>query len=422
MSRMRPKTPIEENNCLSLQQNGIDYALLQITPTGIKKKIFDATREVQAFLSRNEIHDYSSQQPESQEASYKVTCQSFIFDKDRKRRFMWLPSLTVFYRSKTKDGAFRRMNIYRIHSYTKPFDKYAIIASKDKELYLINISKYDIASFAQNSVYNPIRQLIDTYPYTKQEVAQHLRSKLSALQGQWIPAADSDNKKRPNAVGYAIEAALGIPKNSSNAPDYMGIEIKSHRENSSRKGDLFGLFPDWDISRFKEGKGKKIATLFGKPAPEVGHNSLETSFYVNTIANCGLTIIFKQKSSSDKSYVELIQAKQSASNGIRKVQSIAKWRLTDLHDRLLSKHPQTFWITAESDIDEATQKEKFLIKKIVYTKDPDTSAFDRLLADGDIRLDVSVYRRSGSADNYKFVLENEQKKGELLNIVNEWVF
>lgn len=414
---MRPLTTQEDLNCQFLSQKNIDYVLLQVTATGIEKEIFDATKEIRNYLVSNGIHDYSTQQYEgSGGVSHKVLCPSYFIVADNGNQLIKKPTSSVFYRSQTKGGAFTRMYVYRIKVFTSPFEKYALIASKDRELYYINISKIDIANFAQSSVYNPIRELVETYPYTKQQVAALLYNRLYALKGQWIPSASINAN---NAVGYAIEAALQIPRNASNNPDFMGIEIKSHRTSSSRQGDLFSLKPNWGKSNYQS--GRQIATDYGKFDKAVGHHYLETTFQINTIAPCGLTFVFSRKSSPESSFVELIEAVPSNTRGIRKVKSIARWYLIDLYDSLLLKHPQTFWITADSRFNPQTNSEEFLIREIEYTKDPNLAAFDSLMANGGIKLDVSVYRRSGRGDTYKFTVKRTLR-GQLLNAVSSWSF
>ena len=57
-------------------------------------------------------------------------------------------------------------------------------------------------------------------------------------------------------VGYTLETLLGIPANSSKAPDFRGIEIKSARQRSQRSGrtTVFSQVPNWSLSRLKGSK------------------------------------------------------------------------------------------------------------------------------------------------------------------------
>ena len=67
------------------------------------------------------------------------------------------------------------------------------------------------------------------------------------------------------------------------------------------------------------------------------------------------------------------------------------WGLDTLHNRLLEKHNETFWIAADSITIE--NKEHFLYKKVEHTKKPIVSQFDILLDQGIITLDHLIKRK-----------------------------
>jgi hypothetical protein len=71
------------------------------------------------------------------------------------------------------------------------------------------------------------------------------------------------------------------------------------------------------------------------------------------------------------------------------------WQLETLHNRLIEKHNETFWIAADSiQID---GKEHFQYKKVEHTKKPIVSQFDILVEQGVITLDHLIKRKpSGS--------------------------
>jgi hypothetical protein len=58
---LREFTELEQANLESLKWGGHDFAVLELTETGARKSILDATRELRAFLIRQSIHDYSAQ-------------------------------------------------------------------------------------------------------------------------------------------------------------------------------------------------------------------------------------------------------------------------------------------------------------------------------------------------------------------------
>ena len=62
-----------------------------------------------------------------------------------------------------------------------------------------------------------------------------------------------------------------------------------------------------------------------------------------------------------------------------------------LHNRLLEKHNETFWIAADSIT--IGGKEHFHYKKVEHTKKPIVSQFDILLEQGIITLDHLIKRK-----------------------------
>lgn len=75
----------------------------------------------------------------------------------------------------------------------------------------------------------------------------------------------------------------------------------------------------------------------------------------------------------------------------RKVADVAVWRLQTLHKCLLLKHHETFWIEADTRIDEFG-REQFRFNKIEHTRDPIVSHFDILLEQSMITVDLLLGR------------------------------
>lgn len=89
---------------------------------------------------------------------------------------------------------------------------------------------------------------------------------------------------------------------------------------------------------------------------------------------------------------------------------VCKWTLSRLHDRLLAKHRETFWISArEMNVD---GRICFRLESVRHTRAPSHSAFDRLIAHGHITVDHLIKQnQSGS------VVE----KGPLFKIAEQWM-
>lgn len=58
---MRPFTPFEKRNMEYLVNKNIKFTQVQITRTGLKKSIMDATAPMRVYFKENDIHDYALQ-------------------------------------------------------------------------------------------------------------------------------------------------------------------------------------------------------------------------------------------------------------------------------------------------------------------------------------------------------------------------
>ena len=133
---MRPFTPFEKRNMEYLVNKNVKFTQVQITETGLKKSIMDATTPMRTYFKENNIHNYEFQQ---QGPEYKVVVPTHILTE-----FKDIQTSTSLYRPVTKDGD-PRLWIYRLKEATAANDIHAIIALNPHELYVINLTKIDIA-------------------------------------------------------------------------------------------------------------------------------------------------------------------------------------------------------------------------------------------------------------------------------------
>ena len=68
------------------------------------------------------------------------------------------------------------------------------------------------------------------------------------------------------------------------------------------------------------------------------------------------------------------------------------WPLETLHNRLLEKHNETFWISADATFEDGN--EYFHFKKVEHTRKPIVAQFDILLEQGAITVDHLIKRNS----------------------------
>lgn len=213
----------------------------------------------------------------------------------------------------------------------------------------------------------------------------------------WIPAkilADT-------GIGRTIESVLGIEMNDSKNPDYKGIELKSHRDTSKVRNTLFTQSPEWEISRLKSGRA--IVDEYGYIPDGYDHKTLHVTLTASKPNPQGLGLIMQPQ-------LGLLEADEMTVaadvNKIIKVKDVAAWRLTKLHERLLTKHRETFWIDAETRRD--GDREFFRVSEILHTKNPIPAQFDILLDQGLITVDFLLCRRSGG-DTYSFKIKSNAR-------------
>ena len=191
-------------------------------------------------------------------------------------------------------------------------------------------------------------------------------------------------------IGRTIESFLGISMNSDKTPDYKGIELKSHRDKrSSKKNVLFTQTPDWDISSLKS--GRQIVEEYGYYT-EDGMKTYQNTVQCDPPNNQSLFLYVNQPD-------ECLELKAK----LQKVKDVAAWRLMKLHQRLLTKHHETFWIEVENKKDDS--KEYFRYKQIEHTKNPNVGQFDKLIERNIITVDLMLCRPSGHGDTYSFKIK-----------------
>lgn len=96
MIHMRPFTSFEKKNMEYLVNHNIKFTLVQVTATGLKKSILDATTPMRTYFKENKVHDYESQHKGQ---DHKVTVPTHILTG-----FKDIVTQTSLYRPETKDG------------------------------------------------------------------------------------------------------------------------------------------------------------------------------------------------------------------------------------------------------------------------------------------------------------------------------
>lgn len=381
MIHMRDYNAFEASNVEFLVSKQVAYATIQITETGYKKSILDATVPVRAYFVENKIHDYDAQ-PKGQE--HKKIIKSYILTEGE-----IYSTQSSLYRPETKDGD-PRMWVYKLKDFVKPNDIFALLAYK-QSLYIINLSEINIEQVYNSSLENPIRDLINEIYNIKTSVSEELLGKIKDRMSDWIPS----EVMADTGIGRTVETMLGIPMNDSKKADYKGIELKSKRTNSNTTSALFTNSPDWSLSKCKS--GKEIADKYGYLRSNIREKTLQVTVSVLKPNAQGLGLNLNwEKDWLEMNYYNLIEE----NDNYKKLDDISVWKLLTLHERLAEKHHETFWIDVETRISGNT--EEFRVSKIEHTKNPIMSQFDVLLEQGKIKLDLMLSRPSGRGDTYSF--------------------
>jgi hypothetical protein len=361
---MRALTREEQDKIKILTKNQVSLTLIEPTETGLKKSIMDATGSIRSFLKENQIHDYDLQ---GQGPENKIQIDALIYED-----FKVINSSASLYRPLTKKGD-PRIWFSNLTKITDPNDIIAIIYFQDK-FHIFNLSKLNVDALLNSTVINPVQELISEISGKANEVALELLAMLRKVASfgpiRSMVAADT-------SVGRTLETALGININSSRQPDYKGIELKSFRSSRTNRKNLFAQVPDWTLSKFKS--SAEILEAFGY---ERGDDfKLYCTVSTTTRNSQGLSLKLNLE------IKQLIENSDKAEIG-----DFVVWPLNTLHNRLLEKHKETFWVEATSTyIDDI---EHFQYSMVEHTKRPIISQFDILIDQGIITLDHLIKRTS----------------------------
>lgn len=379
MVNMRPFNSFEQKNLKFLVNHNVKFTQVEVTQTGLKKSILDSTVPMRAYFLENGIHNYEEQE---QGQEHKAFYQAIILTETSIKE-----TKATFYRPNTKKGD-PRMWIYGLGSFSEGSDIHVLFKHEDA-LCSVNITHVDIEKCFNSPIITPLQEIIKAIYALSNVVSEELLARFRSVKDQWFESevvADT-------GIGRTIESFLGISMNSDKTPDYKGIELKSHRDKRrSRKNVLFTQTPNWDISELKS--GKQIVEKYGYYT-EDGKKT-----YQNTVQCTPPNSQFLFLNINQNEELLELQAR------IKKLEDVAAWRLMQLHQRLLTKHHETFWIEVENEKNDG--KEYFRYKQIEHTKNPNIGQFDVLIEQNIITVDLLLCRPSGHGDTYSFKIK---KKG-----------
>ena len=375
---MRQFNDFEIKNFSFLANLGIRYTTFQTYWTSLDKYYFDAIAPIRTFLLEEGIHDYSVQEqgPKEYKEGYLLTENLLV------------PAKASLYRPKTKKGD-PRLWFSKLNNYTDPDDIFAMF-HLDKALYIINVTKTNIAKSYESLQNNPIKEILQTLTHSVMEISQELLEKFKILydDGHWYESEVPDD----TGIGRAVESNLGIKMNASKNPDYKGIEIKSKRlQRNSTKNGLYSQVPDWKNSNFKS--GAEIVQRYGYLSD--GKKTLQVTVQANRPNAQSLVLDIP----SEGEILEMLESKDEIV-----VNHIVEWQLMTLHERLGTKHKETFWVSVDNQFFDG--KEYFKYSYIEHTRNPNIAEFDNLIMQQFITLEMLLCRPSGNGDTWNFKIKD----------------
>lgn len=369
---MRELQPLEQSRLAALTRSGFRFGLFQPTGNALTKCIMDATEPLRDFLKRRRVHDFDLQ-PQGEEHKVRIPAHVLVEGK-------WQRTDATLYRPMTKDGD-PRIWFSRLGRVAGANNVIAII-EREQQLFLVNLTRTDVLGALQ---VGPLAELVDD---GLSGVARELLGKLAALAGRGSLRAKGFGD---TTVGMTLEAALGVPANSSRAPDYKGIELKATRGAHKTRSNLFAQVPDWKLSGCRS--SEEILELFGYfRGPEERLYCTVSSRGFNS-QGLKLEVMEKQEWLQETSTIR---------------SNVAVWPIAQLRASLLKKHNETFWVRFHSEYQEGV--EYFTLIGADYTRDPNDAQLGPLLASGIITVDHLIKRKASGGVLEKGPLFKMKKK------------
>lgn len=349
-------------------ETNTSVAFLVPTPTGYEKSIMDATKPLRELLKFAKVHDYEKQ---GQGQENKVIIESHFVTKDDV-----INTTASLYRPNTKHGD-PRIWFSDLKKYCKPCNLLAILVF-NKELYVINLSDKEIQDslFNKGHVFSYLELSLNEYISTAEELLEKLHE---IHRRGFIPSVTAGDP----GVGDTLENALGISRNNSKSPDYKGIELKATRiskngeKRTVTRSTLFTKVPDSGLSY------SEILDKYGKVQIPRGQTEPRKQIYETLSTKKYNAYGLKLVVDYDADKLNLIDDAQPTPN------LVSSWDLDILRKTLLTKHPETFWVKAASELRE--DWEYFRYDKVVHTRNPNAMLLAPLIDNGEITADLAAH-------------------------------
>jgi hypothetical protein len=349
-----------------LAKYAVEGGYLVPTQTGLEKSILDAHESLRKFLKQNSFHDYAIQ---GQGGENKIVKKSYVLTETG-----WLGTSVSMYRPTTKSGD-PRIWISGLSKIAKAWNLVTVFLHEGS-LYVFNASDPFIQKQMTDSE-STLSSFLKTVGNRTSRYETELLDLLREISEKgFVPSTTNSD----SGVGDTLEALLGIRRNSSRAPDYKGIEIKSSRLSSrtgrqENRSTLFSKIPNWEISRLKS--AREILDNYGYTSTSTGRPALQVTLKHTPNAQ-GLYLAFNE-----------VDAKvQNLYREGERSEEVVAWKIDELENSLREKHKNTFWVKANTT--EIHGSEHFHYVQVVATSTPLVSNFSQLVDLGSIQMDYTI--------------------------------
>ena len=182
-------------------------------------------------------------------------------------------------------------------------------------------------------------------------------------------------------VGMTLETLLGIAANSSQLPDFRGIELKAKRLGRTvNRSSLFSQVPDWKQSPV----GSAMGLLERRGYEREGRLQLYHELDGKRPNSLGLKLDIDDEA-------DLLR-QVHVDPGTATVTHDVTWQMEALRRRLASKHAETFWVRAKCR--GRGEAEEFCYVEVEHTRQPKVRNLEALIEAGVISMDYTLSRIS----------------------------
>jgi hypothetical protein len=359
-----------------LAQHQIEATFLVPTQTALTKSIIDAHEAFRDFLRRTEFHDFERQE----RGTYRYVA-GYLLQADRIET-----TKVSLYRPRakpTKKGD-PRVCVYGLKRYANAKNLLAVVPLA-QELYVINASDSSILD-SIDVPGSPLWNLARRF----EQLDMNALELLGLLKGIANRGFVSTMRKGDTGVGFTLESLLGIAANTSQLPDYKGIEVKAARysRRGVRKHSLYSQAPNWNLSKMD---ALQVLRNFGY------HKDGRLQLYVTVSSRPN-----KQGLFFDSSNETILHNLAREATGDRLV---VCWEMSKLIERLERKHPATMWVKARCRLN--SDCEEFHYIEATYTRRPLADNLLPLIQAGSVTMEytLSLSDRGTRAEDHGYLFK-----------------